>query len=125
MQFDDADMSSDHQSNIIIEAGNRLSTTKDLIDFQLTEIGEQGLTDQISVVKLDNYLWNFSMKYGDQKIRTGEVRFTENFPVEPPVIQFHKKLVHPYVDGTRYILDLEKWSKHNLSMNGLLIDVYE
>ena len=70
-------------------------------------------------------MWYFIMFYGEQKLRTGSIKFTEDFPAEPPEILFDVKLKHPYVDGTRYKLDVEMWSQHNLSMFGLLLDVHE
>lgn len=65
------------------------------------------------------------MYYGQRKSRQGTISFTDGFPCEPPEVQFDEKLLHPYVDGTRYQLDLDKWTQHNLSMLGLLLDIHE
>ena len=58
-------------------------------------------------------------------MRTGFIEFTSDFPLEPPTIQFDERVIHPHVDGTKYKLDVEKWSQHNLSMQGLLLDIHE
>ena len=69
--------------------------------------------------------WTFSMLYGQNKTRNGTIYFGGNPPMDLPIIQFEEPVTHPYMDGTRYKLDVEKWSKNYLDVNGLLLDIHE